>query len=300
MRNSWKYRLYLKGFDLTEREIAGEGDQISIRKISEQLRESEQLSGAVILAMDAVYGENGEIDRSRTEFSIPDSFVQVETARYSNLYFGASVNPLRKDALEQLEWCKENGAVLIKWIPSIQLIDPRDVRIEPFYRRLVELDLPLLSHAGSERSFTHAADELSDPMRLRLPLSLGVQVIAAHMGTTGKNEGQDNLERTVMLMDEFPNLWGDISALTQINRKHFLRRVLQQSGIHRRLLYGTDYPLINMALVSPYHYPLQLSWKQIRSIAKIENPWDRDVALKRALRVPEEAFYKPAELLGIQ
>ena len=27
------------------------------------------------------------------------------------------------------------------------------------------------------------------------------------------------MERTVVLMDEFPNLWADISALTQINRK---------------------------------------------------------------------------------
>ena len=55
---------------------------------------------------------------------------------------------------------------------------------------MIELDLPLLSHAGDERSFTQAADELADPMRLRLPLELGVRVIAAHIGSTGKNQGR--------------------------------------------------------------------------------------------------------------
>jgi predicted TIM-barrel fold metal-dependent hydrolase len=263
MRGSWKYSLYLRGFGLTERELLSEGDQAGIRRISEQIQQSDQVSSSVILAMDAVCTRSGEIDRSKTQINIPSEFVQRETAKYDNLYFGASVNPYRLDALQRLEWCKEKGAKLIKWIPSIQLIDPADHQIEPFYRKLVQLDLPLLCHAGSERSFTRSADELCDPMRLRLPLSLGVRVVAAHMGSSGKSEGQDNMERTVALMGVFPNLWGDISALTQINRKRFLRRLLQTPKLRGRLLYGTDYPLINMALVSPFYYPLQLSWKQL-------------------------------------
>ena len=65
-------------------------------------------------------------------------------------------------------------------------------------------------------------------------------MIAAHVGSTGKNEGQDNMQRTLALMDEFPELSADISALTQINRKRFLDRVLKAPGPYDRLLYGTD------------------------------------------------------------
>lgn len=299
MRNSWKYKFYLKGFGLTEKMLEAQGDQATIRTIAEQVHHSERVSGAVILALDAAVDEDGEIDRSRTLIYIPNEFVQMETAKYDHLHFGASVNPYRPDALERLEWCKEAGAKLVKWIPSIQFIDPSDPRLKSFYSKMVELDLPLLSHAGNERSFTQADNELSDPMRLRLPLRMGVRVVAAHMGSTGRNQGQDNMERTVSLMDKFSNLWADISALTQINRKRFFHRTLRTSEIHGRLLYGTDYPLINMALVSPYQYPLRLTWKQMRSIARIPNPWDRDVALKKSLGVPDDVFFCPAEFLGI-
>ena len=105
------------------------------------------------------------------------------------MLYGASINPNRPDALARLEKAKSNGAVLIKWIPAIMAIDPADPNLTGFYRKLVELDLTLLTHAGQERSFAHADDKLGDPLRLELPLSLGVTVIAAHIATTGENEG---------------------------------------------------------------------------------------------------------------
>ena len=77
-----------------------------------------------------------------------------------------------------------------KWLPPIQHIDPANQRLVPFYLRLKELGLPLLSHTGSEHSFTRARNELGDPERLRLPLSLGVTVIAAHAAGSGRNQGK--------------------------------------------------------------------------------------------------------------
>ena len=82
--------------------------------------------------------------------------------------------------------------------------------------------------------------------------------------------------------------------------QRFLLRALKTPRLHDRLLYGTDYPLTNMALVSPYYLPLHLSWKQMRSIGKIRNSWDRDVALKQALGVPAQVFNSPSQLLGIE
>ena len=59
---------------------------------------------------------------------------------------------------------------MIKWIPSTMLIDPADPRLTAFYRKLVELDLPLLVHTGKEETFIWAKNELCDPERLRFPL----------------------------------------------------------------------------------------------------------------------------------
>ena len=132
------------------------------RKIARQVTDSHAVAGAVILAMDGVIAENGEMDRSRTLFYIPDEFVPG----------------------------KQPVTLVFISGPASIPIDPSDRRIEPFYLKLIELDLSLLSHAGDERSFTQAADELADPMRLRLPLELGVRVIAAHIGSTGKNQGR--------------------------------------------------------------------------------------------------------------
>jgi len=63
-------------------------------------------------------------------------------------------------------------------------IDPADPRLIPFYKKLVELKLPLLSHTGKEKSFSRSDEEWGDPEKLRLPLSLGVTVVAAHIASS--------------------------------------------------------------------------------------------------------------------
>ncbi|RQW82134.1 MAG: metal-dependent hydrolase, partial [Geobacter sp.] len=186
LRNSFRYRFYLKAFGVTERELLTEGDGLIMQRISQSLARSRRVSAAVILALDGVAARDGELDESATEIFIPNQFVANEVRRYPNLLFGASINPLRRDALRRLEEVAADGAVLLKWLPPIQHIDPADQELVPFYLRLKELGLPLLSHTGSEHSFTRARNEFGDPERLRLPLSLGVTVIAAHGAGSGR------------------------------------------------------------------------------------------------------------------
>lgn len=289
MRKSWRYRVFLKAFWVTEEQLLQEGDALVMRRISERLAASQRVTAAVILAVDGAVDGKGELDRNGTEMYIPNDFVAAETAKYPNLLFGASVNPLRLDALERLEKAAADGAVLVKWLPSIQHFDPADERLVQFYLKLKELGLPLLTHTGTEHSFTMTRNELGDPERLRLPLSLGVKVIAAHCGSCGRNEGESNYSRFLRLLEEFPNLYGDISALTQINRKWHLARMLKK-GISERLLYGTDMPLPNTISVTPYAFPIKLSPRRMVELSRIANPWDQDVALKEALGVPEQVF----------
>jgi hypothetical protein len=297
LRRSWRYRIYLKSFRVTEDELLREGDGLILRRLSGQLAQSRRVASAVILAMDGVVGDDGELNAAETEVYIPNRFVAEETGQHPNLLFGASVNPYRRDAVTRLEQAAADGAVLMKWLPSIQHIDPSDQRLVPFYLRMKELGLPLLSHTGSEYSFTRARSELADPELLRLPLSLGLTVIAAHAGSNGRNGGEPNHARFIRLCGEYANLYADISALTQLNRLGHLSRLLNHRELHGRLLYGTDMPLPNTCIVSPFAFPFRISPWRMLAISRIANPWDRDVALKEALGVTEEILVNGTRLL---
>lgn len=300
LRDNYRFDFYLRGFGVTRAELARDGDSLVVDRIAARLQAARQVDAAVLLALDAAVDAAGRVDRSRTEVYIPNEYVAAQVRRYPGLfYLGASVNPYRQDALQRLEAVKRQGAVLVKWIPAIQHIDPADPRLTPFYRKLVELELPLLSHAGQERSFSRAHDAYGDPRRLALPLSLGVTVIAGHVATSGSSEGEDNFARILPMFAQYPTLYADISSLTQINKPGYLSRALRAPQLRGRLLYGSDYPLSNMLLTSAWYFPLNLTLAQMRSIAAIPNQWDRDVALKQALGVPPDVFARSARLLGI-
>jgi predicted TIM-barrel fold metal-dependent hydrolase len=294
---SWRLGFYLRGFGATLDQMKESGDSLCATKISESLAQSHQVGRAVVLAMDGVVDAQGNLDMARTEFYVPDEFVASIAARHTNLVFGASINPHRTNALARLDWAATNGARLVKWLPPIQLIDPADERLVPFYRRMVALHLPLLTHTGKEHSFTWSKDEYADPERLRLPLREGVTVIAAHAAWPGSHDGQRGVDRLARLMLEYPNLYADISSLTQINKLGALREVLRRPEFKGRLVYGTDYPLNNMILVSPWHFPLDLTLAERWRISRIGNPWDRDVALKQALGVPADVFARAGTLI---
>ena len=155
----------------------------------------------------------------------------------------------------------------------------------------------LLCHAGQERSFTSAQDELCDPERLRLPLKLGVTVVAAHIASTGNNHGERDTDRLARMMKDYPNLYSEISSITQVNKLGYLKDAITRPEFANKLCYGSDFPLINTALVSPWFFPMNLRRSQMSEIAAIENPWDRDVALKQALGVPRDVFEQTSKLI---
>jgi predicted TIM-barrel fold metal-dependent hydrolase len=298
LRDNWRFNIYLRAFGVTRKEVLEKGDAIIGEKLSASLAQSQFVSQAVILALDGVVGADGKLDTNRTEVYFPNEFVASLCERHTNLLFGASVNPYRTDALARLEWAKAHGAVLVKWIPPIMDINPDDPKLVPFYQKLVELNLPLLCHTGEEKSFSHANDQLGDPEKLRLPLSLGVKVIAAHIASSETFQGERGPDRLARLMREFPNLYSDISALTDINKPGYLREALSKPEFAGRLLYGTDFPLINTALDSPWYW-LRLSFRQKWEIWRTKNPWDRDVLTKHYLGVPAEIFSKSCGMFSI-
>ncbi|MET0355289.1 MAG: amidohydrolase family protein [Cellvibrio sp.] len=296
MRNNFRFRFYLMAMGTSLEELEREGDQVVFKKISEAVAQSKVVNKTVILSMDGVIDEQGELDKTKTQIYVPNEYVREQTQRYPNLLYAASINPYRKDAIERLEQAKAQGAVLIKWIPSIMYIDPADPAIIPFYKKMIELNIPLLTHTGMEKSFSHAKDELADPHRLQLPLSLGVNVIAAHIATTGESDGEENFERILPMFKEYPNLYGDISSLTQINKLGYVEKVLAHHELEGRLIYGTDWPLQFFPLISPWYHLDQITISEALTISSIKNQWDRDVALKIGMGLDKKVFIKGEEL----
>lgn len=300
MQKNLRFPFYLMAMGVSKKELEQQGDAVLFQKISQAVDQSYWVKKTVILAMDGVIDAQGELDKTLTQVYVPNEYVYAQTQKYPNLLYAASINPNRKDALQRLVTAKAQGAVLIKWLPSIMYINPADEALIPFYQKLVELNMPLLTHTGMEKSFSSARDELADPLRLRLPLSLGVKVIAAHIATTGENEGQDNFQRILPLFKEYPTLYGDISSLTQVNKLGFMRKALNAPQLKGRLIYGTDWPLQFFPLVSPWYHLGDIGFGQALAISRIHNTWDKDIALKSAMGVSSEVFIQGGDILGVQ
>ncbi len=239
---------FYRGYGVSYAEVAQLGDAILVERVSKGVAASAEVDEAVVLALDAVVDPQGREDAGRTQLYVPNDFLAAEVSRYGNLHFGGSVHPNRRDALERLERIAREGAVLVKWLPPVQEIDPADRRHIPYYEKMVELGLPLLAHTGAEYVFRRPRPELTDPARLRLPLEVGVSVIAAHAGSGGSTEGIANSQRLFSLMEEFSTLYTDVSALTLLSRWGGLRRLLADPTRHPRILYGSDFTNIEPAV----------------------------------------------------
>lgn len=296
---SYKYPFYLRAFGVNEEELRREGDMLVLRRLDQQIAESRAVNKAVVVALDGVI-VNGQLSRELTQVYVPNEYLARELPNYPNLLFGASINPYRPDALHRLQKARRSGAVLVKWIPGIMHIDPADEKLIPFYDELARLGLVLLSHTGQERAFASSRDELNDPRRLGLPLRRGVTVIAAHVASTGQNEGEEDFLRLLPMFEEHENLYADISSLTQINKLGYLKRALAFSFTHDRLVYGSDWPLQFFPLVSPWYQVKDVPVASLKAISALKNTWDRDVALKRAMGTPESVFTRTGTLLKLE
>ena len=291
MRNNFRFNFFLKWMNVTVDDLKQQGDQVVVKRLNEKIEQSKYIDQAIILALDGVINKNtGKLDKAATQFYVDNEFVAQESAKYPKLLFGASINPSRENSIELLEKVHQQGAVLIKWIPSIMHFDPADKKFEPFYRKMAELNMLLLTHTGMEKSFPNTNDALADPRRLELALKSGVTVIAAHIATTGESEGQDNFERIMPMFDEYPNLYADISSLTQINKLGYLAKALKHPGLTERMIYGTDWPLQSFPLVSPWYHLNHIGFKNAWRLGKIKNKWDRDIELKDSFGVPHSVF----------
>jgi len=234
-----------------------EADQQFVARLKSLARGAYPEGKALLMAFDAHVTEDGEEDRSRSPFFVPNAYAAKVADAEERFGFIASVHPYRKDALERLRQAAEVGAVAVKWLPNAMGMDPFSPRCDAFYRVMKELSLVLISHTGVEQA-VHAEDaqELGNPMRLRRALDAGVRVVAAHCATMGQSKDlsapghplKSSFELFRRMLDENEHetlLFGGLSALTLRNRDHSLiHELLSDTAIHPRLVNGSDYPVI--------------------------------------------------------
>lgn len=233
----FKLTAFTQGLPVDEPEKA---NALYVEGLLRSLEASARVSHAVLLPIDGAYDASGRFDPSRTDFLIPNDLALA--VKHPKILPACSVNPARRDALDELERCAAAGAVLCKVLPNAQLFDPGEARYKEFFRALARLKLPLLSHVGHEYSLKGADQSAGDPVRLRLALEEGATVIAAHGCSSGLFFTEPHLSTMLELTEKYPRFYTDLSALTLPNRIGMLFRLKRYPQL--RVLFGTDYPLI--------------------------------------------------------
>jgi uncharacterized protein len=232
---------WAQGLPLDEPERA---NQIFLERLLTKLKGSKLITKGVLLALDGIYGADGRLDEQRTHMLVSnDAMFAACAASGGRLLPGASINPARRDALDELERCAARGAALIKVLPNAQVFDPSEERFTAFYRALARHKIPLLSHIGVEYSVKARDQSVGNPERLELALREGATVIAAHACSSGHVISQPHVETMLRLVREQPRFFMDASALTLPNRVGMALKLRRHPEVFPRLLFGTDYPL---------------------------------------------------------
>jgi len=288
-RRSWLTRLilFLTGIHKEA------GDTMSAKLRSRFLREvaASGLDRVVVLAQDAVYRADGSRDDAATHFFVANDYVMELAKESPKILPGCSINPIRKDAIAELERCRAAGARLIKIHTAIQGVDPERAEFAPFYRRAKELGVVLMFHTGYEHSCTVVSQKYTDPARLARALDQGGPVIAAHCGTCGFFDPEDYYPSFVRMMEKYDNLYGDTAILASLIRWRALARLSQEpESLRARILHGSDYPLPTTRI--PYLLRVGL-FPPERG-----NPLDLDFRVKQEFAIGSRYSDRALELLG--
>jgi hypothetical protein len=277
-------RLMARDLGLNIQPADPELDRLFAARLLQWVRES-SLSKVVVLACDDVYTESGERLHGKSGIYVPNDYVFDLSRNHPEFLPGVSIHPARPDAIDELERCAVLGGALLKLLPCVHAIDCNKRIYRPFWERLAALGIPLLAHTGGEFSLPINRPDLRTPSCIRLPLECGVNVIAAHCGTRAMPWDRDYFDDFIALQSTFPNLYGDLAALSQITHLRTLECLRERSD---RILFGSDYPVITSAFWSFLKH--WISWDEYRRLHAIRNPLERKYQLTRALGFPDRIF----------
>ena len=259
------------------------------------LIDSSSLDAVLLLAMDYPYDPSGHCLKHKAKFYVPNDHVLSLAKKYSQIIPACSIHPARTDAIEELERCAEQGAIVLKLLPNCHNVDCSDIQYQPFWEKLSKLGMLFLAHTGGEFSVPVLNAKFADPRILRLPLECGVKVIAAHGAGKSGIFDPDYTADLLHMMDEFPNLFTDNSALASPNRWRTIPALLDPK-IQPRVIHGSDFPIPSGGF-GPWIGKLLSNSEYINS-RKIKNPLERDVFIKQAVGFQQSTFSRLADIIN--
>lgn len=286
------YPFFLRLLGLSEN---GRLDEDYLQRIVAQLRDS-SVNRAVLVAQDSRYDDAGKRDLEQTSFFVPNEYLFHVVSRFPELFIPCiSINPARRDAVDELEKWTEQGARILKIHPPIQYVDPGESRFRPFYRKCSDKSIIVMVHTGTEHSAEIVGHEYSQPQRLVVALEEGCTVVAAHSGMSAFFDREDFFPQLLPLIRRFPNLYCDTAVLADKFRWRNLPRIIDTPEVLQRTIYGSDTPFPSNALVF---------WNRLRppkllSLVSEANLFERDFRLKQALGLPTEVFERGAKVLSL-
>lgn len=280
--------LFARSLGADPKQLVEQPYETYLSSMAASIRDSEHVDKCCLFGVDARLDEQGrEVDRDRTVCAMSDDVIAVARRFPDQFIPFFSVNPRRPDALELIDRHMESGCRGAKFLQNYWGVDLNDERFIPYYEKIRQHNIPLIIHVGSEYSIDSHRQYEGVGM-LDLPLATGVTVIAAHMGLGRLNHKLRlwrNLSKDPRFFDAdyfqlldmltlHPNLYADISAILAPLRARALRHLSEQTDVHHKLLFGTDYPVPFTVRLNSYDLP-RYSRKQI---SQVDNPFDRYVA----------------------
>ena len=144
-----------------------------------------------------------------------------------------SVFPFSDDAFSELEYIKELGLAGVKLHPDYQGFNVDDIRLKPLYKKISELGLITVFHAGLDYGFPPPYGATPERMARAIEW-FSTPVVAAHWG--GINCGEDVIKHLCGR-----DVYFDTSFGYAMMPKYYAEKIIE---LHTpdRMLFGTDTP----------------------------------------------------------
>lgn len=260
-----------------------------------ELTNQSRINHFVVLPLDGVYDKNGELISEGSVFYTSNDDIYEFCKKTEKLIPSASINPMRKDAFEELAKAVDRECALIKWLPGLQLFNPASEQALNFARKCKEYNMTILIHLGQEFSFPglklekkyHKLDTLTNL------LETGCKIIVAHAGGFSFLREKKTVSTLENLAQKFPNLYFDNSGMLVYQRRSRLLLLRKNPLLMSRLIFGTDYPCYAHTLP----FVLNIKPQYTLEAMQTKNIFDRDAKIKKYLGFNHDIFARGYDVI---